>query len=185
MVVAIVALALAARGVGFGFDRWNAAVLRRVVSVRAGWLTALGLGTSTVLASRWLVGALRLGGFEVRSGLVRFWLDSDRAGADAAQATLTRTCDVAAAIPIAAISTDGGLVVLYQSRATQQATVRYYVFAGGCVTYRLSFTRLSAPALVDQADRLLGFTARLHYVRSIRRDQGLTLCGAKAPPCPG
>ena len=57
VVVAIVALALAARGVGFGFDRWNASVLRGVVSIRAGWLTALGLGISTVFASRWLVGA--------------------------------------------------------------------------------------------------------------------------------
>lgn len=132
-----------------------------------------------------LPGGWSVGGFEVRSGLVQFWLDSDRAGAGAAEATLTRTCDVAAATPLAPINTEGGLVVRYQARATQHATVRYYLFAGGCVTYRLSFTHQSAPALVDQADRFLGFTPRVNQVRSIRRDQGLTLCGADAPPCPG
>ncbi len=72
VVIAIVVLALVARGVGFGFDRWNASMLRGVVSVRAGWLTALSRGISTVLASRWLVGALRLGALAALVGLRRW-----------------------------------------------------------------------------------------------------------------
>ena len=51
LVVAIAVLTLALRRVGFGFDRWNSALLRGVVPVRAGWLTALMSGISTVLSS--------------------------------------------------------------------------------------------------------------------------------------
>ena len=65
------------------------------------------------------------------------------------------------------------------------ATVRYYLFTGGCVTYRLAFSRQSAPALFDQADQFLGLTTRARYVNGVRENQGLTLCGAGAPPCPG
>jgi hypothetical protein len=53
------------------------------------------------------------------------------------------------------------------------------------VTYRLAFSRQSAPALFDQADQFLGFTARSRYVNGVRIKQGLTLCGAGAPPCSG
>ncbi len=149
-------------------------------------LSAQAVPSATLLpCAEPLPGGWSVGGFEIRSGLVQFWFDSDQAGARAAQATLTRTCDVAAATALAPISTENGLVRPYQARATPHATVRYYLFTGGCVTYRLSFTRQGAPALVDQADRFLGLTPRLIYVRGIRRDQGLTLCGAEAPPCPG
>ena len=65
------------------------------------------------------------------------------------------------------------------------ATVHYYLFTGGCVTYRLAFSRQSAPELVDQADQALGFTTRSRYVNGVRNKQRLTLCGAGAPPCPG
>ena len=75
----------------------------------------------------------------------------------------------------------------YEAPAAQQppATVRYYLFTGGCVTYRLAFSRQSAPALFDQADQFLGFTTRARYVNDVRKNQGLTLCGAGAPPCSG
>jgi len=53
------------------------------------------------------------------------------------------------------------------------------------VTYRLSFTRQTAPVLAGQAGRFLGFTTRWIYMNAIRSDQGLTLCGADALPCPG
>jgi len=66
-----------------------------------------------------------------------------------------------------------------------QHGLRYYLFTGGCVTYRLAFSRQSAPALFDQADQFLGFTTRSRYVNGVRNKQGLTLCGAGAPPCSG
>jgi hypothetical protein len=135
-----------------------------------------------------LPGGWSVGGFEVRSGLARFWLDSDRAGARAAEARLTSSCDVAGAIQLRPTGSHGGPPVQrYEATAAPQppATVRYYLFDGGCVTYRLGFTRQSAPALFDQADQLLGFMTRAHYVNDVRRNQRLTLCGAEAPPCAG
>jgi tRNA A-37 threonylcarbamoyl transferase component Bud32 len=58
--IAIVVLVLASQALATGFDRWNAAVLRRVVSIRTGWLTTLMVGINTVLASRWTIRILRL-----------------------------------------------------------------------------------------------------------------------------
>jgi hypothetical protein len=134
-----------------------------------------------------LPGGWSVGGFEVRSGLARIWLDSDRAGARAAEARLTSSCDVAGATQLPPTSRGGPPVQRYEAPAAQQppATVRYYLFTGGCVTYRLAFSRQSAPALFDQADQFLGFTTRSRYVNGVRNKQGLTLCGAGAPPCSG
>jgi hypothetical protein len=75
----------------------------------------------------------------------------------------------------------------YQAPTARQppATVRYYVFTGGCVRYRFAFSQQTAPALFDQADQFLGFTPRSVYVDGIRGIEGLTVCGAEAPPCPG
>jgi hypothetical protein len=134
-----------------------------------------------------LPGGWSVGGFEVRSGLARIWLDSDRAGARAAEVRLTSSCDVAGATKLPPTGRGGPPVQRYEAPAAQQppATVRYYVFTGGCVTYRLAFSRQTAPALFDQADQFLGFTTRSRYVNGVRNKQGLTLCGAGAPPCPG
>jgi hypothetical protein len=134
-----------------------------------------------------LPGGWSVGGFEVRSGLARFWLDSDRAGARAAEVRLASSCDVAGATQLPPTSRGGPAVQRYEAPAAQQppATVRYYLFTGGCVTYRLAFSRQSAPALFDQADQFLGFTTRARYVNDVRKNQGLTLCGAGAPPCSG
>jgi hypothetical protein len=126
------------------------------------------------------------GGSQVESGTGRIWLDSDRAGAHAVEVMLARTCDVAGAAGLPLRSPPAGLRG-YQKPAAGQphAVVRYYAFAGGCVTEQFSFTRQTAPALFGQADRFLGFTPRSVYVQDVRDTEGLTLCGAGAPPCPG
>jgi hypothetical protein len=133
-----------------------------------------------------LPGGWSYGGSQVRSGLARFWLNSDRAGTHAAEVRLTRACDVAGATEFSLRSPPAGLRGYEELTARQPpASVRYFVFPGGCVTERFSFTRHSAPALYDQADQFLGFTPRTVYVHGVRDDEGLTLCGAQAPPCPG
>ncbi len=133
-----------------------------------------------------LPGGWSYGGSQVRSGLARFWLNSDRAGTHAAEVRLTRTCDVAGATQLPPGS-GGAPVRRYEAPAARPptATVRYYLFTGGCVRYRFAFTQQTAPALFDQADRFLGFTPRSVYVHGVREDEGLKLCGAEAPPCPG
>ena len=133
-----------------------------------------------------LPGGWRYGGARVRSGLARFWLDSDRAGGRAAEVSLMPGCDVAGATELPP-GTGGAPVRRFEAPAPgrPQGTLRSYLFTGGCVRYRLAFTRRSAPALYDQADQFLGFTPRRVYVDGIGGMEGLTLCGAEAPPCPG
>jgi hypothetical protein len=126
------------------------------------------------------------GGSDVGTGLARFWFDSDRVGPRAIEVLMTPTCDVSRAPKIPLDAPPPGLR-RYQERATQQqnSTITYFVFPGGCVTYRFSFTRETWPLLFDEADRALGFKPRSLYVNSIREQSGLTLCGANAPRCPG
>ena len=67
-------------------------------------------------------------------------------------------------------------------------TTRYYLFDGGCVTYRFSFDQLAGAAsstLVFEADAALAFQPRAAVVREVRDRNGQRLCGAGAPPCPG
>jgi len=125
-------------------------------------------------------------GSEVRSGMVRFWLDSDRVGKRAIEVTMSPSCDLAGSVEVAHGGEPSGLR-LYEGPdpSDPDATVRHFVFPGGCVTFRLSFTRSSAPSIFEEADRLLGFTPRSIYVEGVQNDEGLTLCGAGAPPCPG
>jgi hypothetical protein len=125
-------------------------------------------------------------GSELRSGLVRFWLDSDRGGRHAVEVTLTRACDLSAARKVRLSRAPAGLSRYDEPVSLHPgSSVSYFRFAGGCVTYRLSFTRGGEPAIFHEADRFLGFTPRSLYVRSLRQDLGVTLCGAGAPPCPG
>jgi hypothetical protein len=126
------------------------------------------------------------GGSDIRSGLARFWLDSDRAGSHAAEVTLVQSCDVSRASPTPLQAAPPGLR-RFDEPATRQShsSTAYFVFRGGCVTYRFSFTQHGAPALFREADRALGFTPRSVYVKGVREDAGLPLCGAEAPPCPG
>jgi hypothetical protein len=124
-------------------------------------------------------------GSEVRSGLVRFWLDSDRVGSRAIEITMTADCTLSGSVEVTPGSSPTGLRRYEGPELDHQATFLHYVFPGGCVTSRLSFTRSSAPAIFEEADRLLGFTPRSVYTEGVQNDEGLTLCGAGAPPCPG
>src|SRR5215207_2177131 len=72
VLVAIVGLVLASQALASGFDRWNAAVLRGIVSIRTGWLTTLMVGVNTVLTSPWTVGILRVGTLVALVGLRRW-----------------------------------------------------------------------------------------------------------------
>lgn len=127
------------------------------------------------------------GGSEIRSGLVRFWLDSDRAGFQAVAVTLTRECDVSEAVEVTPGQDEVGTRRFEEPISLQPRFVgnRYYVFPGGCVTYRFAFNPNASPALAFEIDEALGFRPRAPLVESMREDVGLELCGAGASPCPG
>jgi hypothetical protein len=60
---------------------------------------------------------------------------------------------------------------------------RYYVFPGGCVTYRFSFAQGATFAQAVEATEALTFVARALGVSELAKD-GLVLCGRGAS-CPG
>jgi hypothetical protein len=122
-------------------------------------------------------------GSDVGSGLARFWLDSDRAGPHAVEVRLTESCDVSRATRISA-SADRGKATVYRSSGSANETL-FYVFDGGCVTRVFSSSTGAPASLARPVDLSLRLAPRSHYVESIRRDIGLTLCGAGSARCSG
>jgi hypothetical protein len=128
------------------------------------------------------------GGSEAASGLFRFWLDSDRAGPQAVEVILERTCDTRGAVEV---PSPPGVPLEVQrfekplSLRPRFALDRFDVFPGGCVMYRFEFVAGAPPALVFEVNEALGFVPRSLGVRILREEIGLELCGAGARPCPG
>ena len=128
------------------------------------------------------------GGSDAKSGLFRFWLDSDRAGPQAVEVILERRCDTRGAVEV---PSPPGVPVEVQrfekplSLRPRFALDRFDVFPGGCVTYRFEFATGAQPALVFEVNEALGFVPRALGVRILREELGLELCGAGARPCPG
>ena len=123
----------------------------------------------------------------VERGSAEMWLESDRAGVGAVQIVLTRRCDTGDAVEVAPAPDEAGTRRFEEPVALSPAyeANRYYVFDGGCVTYRFRFTSGAEPTLALEADEALSFTPRSVYVEQVREDFGLTLCGAGAPACEG
>lgn len=128
------------------------------------------------------------GGSEAESGLFRFWLDSDRAGAQAVEVILERTCDTRGAVEVPSPPGVPGEIQRFEkplSLRPRFALDRFDVFPGGCVTYRFEFVTGAPPALVFEVNEALGFVPRALGVQLLREEIGLELCGAGARPCPG
>jgi hypothetical protein len=125
------------------------------------------------------------GGSDVRSGNARFWLASDRAGFRAVEVSLTRSCRTIGAIDMTASTQESGvreeLVRTYDLHP--YTADRYFLFPGGCVTYRYRFAAGASTTLALEADQAITFGLRSTLVERVEEDFGLTLCGAGAPPC--
>jgi tRNA A-37 threonylcarbamoyl transferase component Bud32 len=126
------------------------------------------------------------GGVHVRRSRSTLWLDSDIGGTKAVEVTLEPRggCDASDATQVP--TDEPGTYRLERPitlRPDLHAT-RYYLFRGGCVTYRFAFTKDASPSLLFDADQALAFLPRERIVRAVREHAGLDLCGAGVP-CPG
>jgi len=151
-------------------------------------LTAQSVPSATLLPCiRAFPAGWRYGGSEVRDGIARFWLDSDRAGIHAVEVSLTRTCEVEGLTNVTAASGELGVRVYYAPISLRPfAADRHFVFVGGCVTYRYRFADTEqAPMLAFEADDALTFYPRPRLAQLLQDEAGVTLCGAGAPPCVG
>ena len=132
------------------------------------------------------VGALpagwELGGVQIQQDRARFWLDSDRAGDHAVEATLMRAveCDLTGATPVPSDEVGMRRYERPQRLTPGLITTRYYVFPGGCVTYDFEFEAVAGPDLLLAADTALAFMPREVLVDDVQDRFGLRLCGAGA-----
>jgi hypothetical protein len=124
------------------------------------------------------------GGSDVRRGDARFWLESDRAGFHAVEVSLTRSCRTIGAVDVTSSTQEFGVQEFVRVYDLHPFTAdRYFLFAGGCVTYRYRFDADASPTLALEADQAVTFGLRTGLVERVEEDFGLTLCGAGAPPC--
>lgn len=124
------------------------------------------------------------GGSDVRSDDATFWLTSDRAGIHAVEVSLTRSCRTIGALDVTASSQEVGVREFVREYTLDPfAADRYFVFPGGCVTFRYRFAAGAEPTLAIEADQAVTFGPRTALVELVQDEFGLTLCGAGAPQC--
>jgi membrane-associated phospholipid phosphatase/tRNA A-37 threonylcarbamoyl transferase component Bud32 len=121
-----------------------------------------------------------LGGVHVQRNQTTFWLDSDLGGDRAVEVTLTSPdeCDVSAATPVPSDEVGADRYEQLDSLPPGLRSIRYYLFPGGCVTYRLDFADDATPAVLFDVDQALGFQPRSLLANHVRETTGLDLCGA-------
>jgi hypothetical protein len=130
------------------------------------------------LPSGWSVG-----GADISTGKVSFWLNSDRAGVRAVTVTLAATCDTSGVRQVPSDQPGTRRFERPLSLRPKFADLRFYTFPGGCATYRFSFTRGASPLLAIFVDDALAFTPRARLVAYVLSTEGLALCGRGAA-CP-
>jgi tRNA A-37 threonylcarbamoyl transferase component Bud32 len=124
-----------------------------------------------------------IGGADISSGRVSFWLNSDRAGPGAINVTLTTACDTSGARQIPSDLPGTRRFEHPLSPSPRFTGLRFYTFPGGCVTYRFSFAPGASPVLAVAAGSALSFQRRPALVDFVQRTEGLALCGRGAA-CP-
>jgi hypothetical protein len=130
----------------------------------------------TALPAGWHVG-----GADIASGHARFWLDCDQAGAHAVTITLSAACDTSGAQQIPSDQPGARRLERPLSLRPQFTGLRLYLFPGGCVIYRFSFTPGASPLLAIPASSAVAFMPRATLVRYINNIEDLALCGRGAP----
>ncbi len=127
-----------------------------------------------------------LGGVRIRSRRSSFWLNSDRAGRHAIEASLLRPgdCDVTHATQVPSDQVGARRFEEAERLPPQLTSTRYYLFPGGCVIYRFRFGAEASGSLVLVANAALALEPRTRLVDKVEYSTGLRLCGAGAS-CPG
>jgi hypothetical protein len=125
-------------------------------------------------------------GEHLKNGSSEFWLDSDRAGFTAVTIVLSPTCDTSKAVEVPQEPDEPPMKRFEEPTALAPSFRgnRYYVFPGGCVTYRFAFGSGATFAQAVEVTGALSFISRADGVKELLKE-GLILCGRGAPPCPG
>jgi tRNA A-37 threonylcarbamoyl transferase component Bud32 len=121
----------------------------------------------------------------VKRHRVSFSLDSDVGGEDAVEVVFTPQgeCDIGGAMRTASDEEGTRKFREVERLPPGLRATTYYLFTGGCVTYRYDFDsdQAATAALTFDADLALGFQSRQELVDEVDDSTGLRLCGAGAP----
>ena len=117
------------------------------------------------------------GQLDVEDGSATFWLDHDREGLRTAEVGFAATCDTTGAFDQGPM---GGAerYVRPGSVSPAYAATTYDVFAGGCVTYRYSFTKgenAEHIGLLNELFETIALFPRTAVEDEVRRDLGQEL----------
>ena len=109
---------------------------------------------------------------EVRDGMSRMTLDSDRAGIEAAEVTLTRECDLSDATEVPSDEPGARRFEEIVTLENRYSGFRYYLFGGGCATYGFNFSGGGRTSLAEEVTLALGFLQRDHLEEKYAEDTG-------------
>jgi hypothetical protein len=149
---------------GTGDDGAGNGVILMAQSVpTASWVPCL----RTALPLGW-----RFDRLEARNGSSRFWLDSDRDGTEAIQVRLERSCATSGATEIA--SDQAGMRRLERVLRVSPtfSGERYYVFAGGCLTFVFHLGSGSPGEALALASQAVGVVSRADLRAQVHRRSG-------------
>jgi tRNA A-37 threonylcarbamoyl transferase component Bud32 len=120
----------------------------------------------------------------IQAGVASLRLGSDLAGPAAATITLRESCDSSQGAQVPSDKVGTTRFEQQLSLTPKFLALRYYRFAGGCITYRFDFSPGASPLLTFQVDNAISFMARSTLVHHVQQTEGLALCGRGAP-CAG
>jgi hypothetical protein len=112
---------------------------------------------------------------EAQSGSSRLVLNSDRAGVEAADVTLTRGCDVDGATRVPTDEPGTERYERIENLANRYTGSRYYRFDGGCATFRFDFSGEGRTSLAEEVSLAISFHSRADLMEKLERDFGLDL----------
>ena len=112
---------------------------------------------------------------DVRDGISRLYLSSDRAGVDAVVATMTEGCTTVNATPVPSDEPGTTQYEEVDELSGAYAGRRTYVFEGGCVTYDFDFEGEGRTALAHEAALALSFVPRSEIEEEYLEESGADL----------
>lgn len=105
--------------------------------------------------------------FRVNDVGTTFYLDSDRAGAQAVRVDLTEDCDTTEATEVPTDTPGARQFERIDTLGERYAGTRYYVFPGGCVTYNFDFEGSGRTDLAREVSLALDFFSRAELERRL------------------
>src|SRR5215207_6283044 len=137
------------------------------------WLEAQSVpSASLVPCLRSLPAGWTLSNVTVNNGRSVLTLDNDRAGMGAMVVRLAATCDPAGASPVLSDQPGVRRLMLIQDLAPMFSATRFDMFAGGCVSSRMTAPVTSRAEITSEASLILGFTTRQTLQEALERRSG-------------